>query len=167
MFLSCWCCAFVLIQRLFQMPYLEVFLEDTSRRRTKRTVGLNCNEDSQEIRCCRYPLTVDFEEFGWDWIIAPKTYEANFCMGDCPYAFLQKYPNTHVVHLAAPPGYGGPCCTPRKMSAISLLHFTHEFNIALNSLPAMVVEKCGCTWGRLVYLCDYVLLQVEARGLWW
>lgn len=127
------------------MPFLEVYVEDTNKKRAKRTIGLTCKEDSEETRCCRYPLTVDFEEFGWDWIIAPKKYEANYCMGDCPFAFLQRYPNTHVVHLAAPPGYAGPCCTPRKMSSISLLHFDHEFNIILGSLPAMVVERCGCT----------------------
>lgn len=56
-------------------PYLEVQMQDLDSRRgsrIKRNVGLNCDETSQESRCCRYKLTVDFEKFGWDWIIAPK-----------------------------------------------------------------------------------------------
>lgn len=57
-------------------PYLEVQiqeLESLQRTRVKRDhIGLNCDEHSQESRCCRYRLTVDFEKFGWDWVIAPK-----------------------------------------------------------------------------------------------
>lgn len=56
-------------------PYLEVQTQELDSRRggrIKRNVGLNCDEASQESRCCRYKLTVDFEKFGWDWIIAPK-----------------------------------------------------------------------------------------------
>lgn len=56
-------------------PYLEVQMQELDSRRgsrIKRNVGLNCDEASQETRCCRYKLTVDFEKFGWDWIIAPK-----------------------------------------------------------------------------------------------
>ena len=56
-------------------PYLEVQTQELDSRRgarIKRNVGLNCDEATQETRCCRYKLTVDFEKFGWDWIIAPK-----------------------------------------------------------------------------------------------
>lgn len=56
-------------------PYLEVQMQELDSRRAsriKRNVGLNCDEASHETRCCRYKLTVDFEKFGWDWIIAPK-----------------------------------------------------------------------------------------------
>ena len=175
-------------------------------------IGLNCEESSPEVRCCRYPLTVDFEAFGWDWIIAPKRYEANYCAGECPYVFMQKYPHTHLVQQASSPpsvvsgsssgygssssgsssisssssisnsgsgimnGYGnnglssngigagigsgnslngntftpgvtpaGPCCTPRKMSSISMLYFDENRNIVYGILPGMVVDRCGCT----------------------
>lgn len=127
------------------VPFLEVQIADGRRHRTKRTIGLNCHEKSEETRCCRYPLTVDFEEFGWDWIIAPKKYEANYCSGECPYVFLQKYPHTHIVHLASPGGTAGPCCAPRKLSPISMLYFDNEFNIIYGLLPGMVVDRCGCS----------------------
>ncbi|KAJ0171096.1 hypothetical protein K1T71_013295 [Dendrolimus kikuchii] len=127
------------------MPYIEVSLKDNSHKRTRRTVGMECTENSKEVRCCRYPLNVNFEEFGWDWIIAPKVYDANYCSGECPYSFLQKYPHTHLVHLAAPQGSGGPCCAPRKMSSITMLYFDHDYNIIYGSIPGMVVESCGCS----------------------
>ncbi|XP_046747385.1 growth/differentiation factor 8-like [Diprion similis] len=129
-------------------PYLDVEIEDLDSRRSgrvKRTVGLNCDEASQESRCCRYKLTVDFEKFGWDWIIAPKRYDANYCSGDCPMAFLTEYPNTHIVSLAEPPHNSGPCCTARRMSQISMLYFDSEYQIVFTKIPGMVVERCGCS----------------------
>lgn len=127
------------------VPFVELYTADGRKHRTKRTIGLNCDETSEEKRCCRYPLTVDFEEFGWDWIIAPKKYEANYCSGECPYVFLQKYPHTHIVALANPSGTAGPCCAPRKMSPISMLYFDNEYNIIYGLLPGMVVDRCGCS----------------------
>lgn len=132
------------------MPYIEISLKDNSHKRVRRTTGLDCTETSLETRCCRYPFVVNFEEFGWDWIIAPKQYDANYCSGECPYSFLQKYPHTHIVHLSAPQRSGGPCCGPRKMSGISMLYFDHDLNIMFGILPGMVVESCGCS--QLVFL---------------
>jgi len=128
-----------------EIPFVEVVTTESRKHRTKRTIGLNCDENSAETRCCRYPLTVDFVEFGWDWIIAPKKYEANYCSGECPYVFLQKYPHTHIVQQANPAGTAGPCCAPRKMSPISMLYFDNAFNIIYGLLPGMVVDRCGCS----------------------
>ncbi|XP_054713932.1 growth/differentiation factor 8-like [Uloborus diversus] len=125
--------------------FIEIKVEKQKHRRTKRMIGLNCEENADEVRCCRYPLTVDFEEFGWDWIIAPKRYEANYCSGECPYVFLQKYPHTHLVQQANPQGSAGPCCAPRKMSSISMLYFDADYNIIYGMLPGMVVDRCGCS----------------------
>ena len=72
---------------------------------------------------------MDFEAFGWDWIIAPKRYKANYCSGECEFLFLQKYPHTHLVHQANPKGSAGPCCTPTKMSPINMLYFNGKEQI--------------------------------------
>lgn len=72
-------------------------------------------------------------------------YDANYCSGDCPMAFLPAYPNTHIVSLAEPPNNSGPCCAPRKLSEITMLYFDNEYQIVFSRLPGMVVEKCGCS----------------------
>ncbi|CAG2069157.1 unnamed protein product, partial [Timema podura] len=72
---------------------------------------MDCDGTKDEKRCCRYPLTFDFEKFGWDWIIAPKKYEAHGCFGECPYVFQQKYPYTHIASMEN----RTPCCIPSKM----------------------------------------------------
>lgn len=138
---------FWLILLSSQNPFLEVRVTDTPKR-SRRDFGLDCDEHSTESRCCRYPLTVDFEAFGWDWIIAPKRYKANYCSGECEFVFLQKYPHTHLVHQANPRGSAGPCCTPTKMSPINMLYFNGKEQIIYGKIPAMVVDRCGCSWGR-------------------
>ncbi|CAG11768.1 unnamed protein product [Tetraodon nigroviridis] len=41
-------------------PFLEVKVLETTKR-SRRNLGLDCDEHSTESRCCRYHLTVDFE----------------------------------------------------------------------------------------------------------
>lgn len=129
---------------MFQIPFVDIQTTESRKRRTKRTISLNCNEDTPDDICCRYPLTVDFEEFGWDFIIAPKRYEAYYCSGDCPYATLQKYVHTHLVSLTQP-STTGPCCAPRKMSPINMLYFDKDLTVIYGKLPGMVVDRCGCS----------------------
>ncbi|XP_043988013.1 growth/differentiation factor 8 [Gambusia affinis] len=124
-------------------PFMEVKVSEGPRR-ARRHSGLDCNENSLETRCCRYPLTVDFEDFGWDWIIAPKRYKANYCSGECEYMHLEKYPHTHLVNQANPRGSAGPCCTASKMSPINMLYFNHMEQIIYGKIPSMVVDRCGC-----------------------
>ncbi|XP_076327467.1 growth/differentiation factor 8-like [Tachypleus tridentatus] len=127
-------------------PFIEIEMKKPQAMRSKRdTDGLVCNLDTTEVRCCRYPLTVDFVEFKWDWIIAPKRYEANYCSGECPFVFLHRYPHTHLVQQIDPYGSIGPCCAPSKMSSISMLYFDDSSNIILGYLPGMMVKKCGCS----------------------
>ena len=128
----------------FQQPFIEVKILDNPKR-SRRDSGLNCDEESAETRCCRYPLTVDFEEFGWDWIIAPKRYRANYCSGECEFLHLQQYPHAHLVNKANPRGTAGPCCTPTKMSPINMLYFNRKEQISYGKIPSMVVDHCGCS----------------------
>nr|ADT91635.1 myostatin [Labeo catla]AEN75196.1 myostatin [Labeo catla] len=126
------------------LPFMEVKISEGPKR-IRRDSGLDCDENSSESRCCRYPLTVDFEDFGWDWIIAPKRYLANYCSGECDYMHLQKYPHTRRVNKANPRGTAGPCCTPTKMSPINMLYFNGKEQIIYGKIPSMVVDRCGCS----------------------
>uniref|UniRef100_A0A3P8UZH3 Growth/differentiation factor 8 n=3 Tax=Cynoglossus semilaevis TaxID=244447 RepID=A0A3P8UZH3_CYNSE len=118
-------------------PFIEVKILD-SPKRARRDSGLNCNEKSEETRCCRYALTVDFEEFGWDWIIAPKRYRANYCSGECEFMHRQQYPHAHLVNKANPRGTVGPCCTPTKMSPINMIYVNSMENVIYGKIPSMV-----------------------------
>lgn len=126
-----------------KIPYLEI-TPDAPRRRTKRSLGLNCDETSNQPLCCRYPLTVKFEEIGWDFILAPKSYEAFYCRGECPFLTLQKHAHTHLVTMASS-NTVHPCCAPRKMRNITMIYYDVNLNIIMANLPGMVVDRCGCS----------------------
>ncbi|XP_056639911.1 growth/differentiation factor 8 isoform X1 [Diorhabda sublineata] len=125
-----------------KVPFIEISTVE-AKHRVRRSMGLNCDDDSNETICCRYPLMVDFEAIGLDFIIAPKRYDAYMCSGECPYVTLQKFPHTHLKQITKPVSTP-PCCTPRKLGSISMLYFDQHLNVMYGSLPGMVVERCGC-----------------------
>jgi len=79
------------VDRSLQKPYIEIQIRRRSRdsRRRRAVSDLDCDDTTSEQRCCRYPLTVDFVEFGWDWVLAPTRFEAYYCSGLCPFVYYQ------------------------------------------------------------------------------
>ncbi|XP_066433735.1 growth/differentiation factor 8-like [Eleutherodactylus coqui] len=125
------------------MPFIEVKVIDAPKR-FRRESGIDCDEHSTETMCCRYPLIVDFEAFGWDWVIAPKKYKANYCSGECGIEYLQKYPHSHVVNQANAKASTGSCCSPARLSSINMLYFNEDAEVLQGKIPGMVVDRCGC-----------------------
>jgi len=134
-----------------QGPYLKIDIHDGAwRGRTKRTTNRVCREEYEPdvTQCCMWPLKIDFDEFGWDWVLFPRDYDANFCSGDCSLGVVSEYPHTTLMQLNPDTGLHsstGPCCAPRKMSAINMLYLDQDSNVILGKLPSMRVERCGCS----------------------
>lgn len=128
---------------LFQAPYVEISTVET-KRRVRRSTSMNCDENSDQPMCCRYPLMIDFEKIGLDFIIAPKSYNAFMCAGECSFLNLQRYAHTQLIQIAQPNSLP-PCCTPRKMSGINMIYFDPHLNVVYGTLPGMVVDRCGCS----------------------
>lgn len=135
-------------------PYLELMVSGSQQTsRSKRTTELDCDDQSSETLCCRYPLVIDFDKFGWDWVIVPRRYSAFYCSGECPFLYMQMHGSgTHVRQQQQQAAAmrrgsgadGGPCCSPRRLSPISMLYYDDYENIVLGKLPEMIVEQCGC-----------------------
>lgn len=128
---------------MFQAPYVEISIMEP-KRRVRRNTAINCDEKSTHPVCCRHPMEIDFEKIGFDFIIAPKRYNAFMCAGDCSYLLAQRYVHTHLIQMAQPNSLP-PCCTPRKMSGITMLYFDGQLNVVYAALPGMVVDRCGCS----------------------
>ncbi|XP_069111530.1 growth/differentiation factor 8-like [Argopecten irradians] len=133
-------------------PMLDLRTSLRKSTRSKRSTELYC-DTREETACCRYPLEVDFVAFGWDFVIAPLTYAAYYCAGECKGEQLDDTLHAHVIQQAPSPTLSqpqsaisnvGPCCTPTKMSDLAMLFFDHNSNIALTRLPRMKVDRCGC-----------------------
>ena len=64
--------------------FLELELYDYGGRQRRSNPhvcrqGANNNQSS----CCLYDLVIDFEKVGWEFVIAPKRYNAYICNGEC------------------------------------------------------------------------------------
>lgn len=132
----------------FFQPLLQIRTDEQRSKRSKRSNHMDCKDGDKYTRCCRYPLLVDFEAFQWDFIIAPRKYDAYYCAGECGPLSNQKYAHTHLSYMAAPSNNTHhpiiPCCGPRKMGPISMVFYGEDGNIHYGILPGMVVHRCGC-----------------------
>lgn len=129
------------------IPMLDIRTTLRVTRRSKRSaVALLCDDTTQYEACCRYPLMVDFVEFGWDFVIAPNTYQAYYCAGECQSENLDATDHAIIVnqHTSLPGTNPGPCCTPTRMSALSMLYWDVDQSVQYTRLPNMKVERCGC-----------------------
>ena len=118
-----------------------------SKREADFNEPFNCRQGDSESRCCRYPLMVSFREIGWDWVIAPDSFQAYYCDGSCPYRFRAAHRFSSVqsiLHMLNPLSVPSPSCTPQDLSPLELLHATKNGGLAVTRVNQMVVGNCGC-----------------------
>jgi len=128
-------------------PYLHINLRPRDAHlRMKRSLDMQCSEeyDTDVTECCLWPLNIDFKEFGWDWILFPTNYEANFCSGDCSLGTVPDAPHTHLLQMNLASA-AGPCCSAKDMSPITMLYLDQDQNVVMGTLPGMKVESCSCS----------------------
>lgn len=126
--------------------------ERRSTRGSRRQHGQHRRKGNKRDACQRHPLRVDFSHVGWnDWIVAPPSYDAYYCHGDCPFPLPDHLNGTNhatVQTLINSMRTGGnvprPCCVPTDMSSISLLYMDASDRVVLKNYQDMVVEHCGC-----------------------
>jgi len=90
---------------------------------------------------------VNFKKIGWDWIIFPEGFHANFCDGTCNGIVDPFYSYPYLlqeVSRANKQERVSICCTSTKMSAISVLHFNDDERVMKIDVPNMRVDACGC-----------------------
>lgn len=112
-----------------------------------------CSPDEPDPKCCRYPLEINFEAFGWDWVIAPKRYNAYYCAGTCPINYKQMSAHAHLMQqLDVLTGSStnpqrrslGPCCTPQDYQDVKVVYIAHDRSIKETLIPGAIVLRCGC-----------------------
>ncbi|XP_076361280.1 growth/differentiation factor 8-like [Tachypleus tridentatus] len=133
----------------YQMPFIEIKTNRRFLQRARRSFSFNCSPDSKEARCCRHPLTVDFTEMKWDFIIVPLRYQAYYCGGDCPPAFLPEHLHTVLAQHAAVDRSEEPlsqCCSASSLSPITIIYRDEAKNNYLRVLVEdMIVNSCSCS----------------------
>lgn len=114
--------------------------------RKRRYVGINCEHVRPYKECCRYKFEVNFLDYGWEWIIAPRQYEAYYCYGECRIPVNTRQ-HMFYIDVNDRKWHGKkyqPCCTPKSLRSINMLYMTDEKTIHHGNLPGMVVDVCSC-----------------------
>lgn len=93
-------------------------------------------------KCQLQDMYLYFEDFGWDFILAPRSYNAYQCYGWCPdkkpYKALQKISNAPKFN-----DFHGSCCNPSRYGSLVML-IDYFGTIKLDIIPDMVVKECKC-----------------------
>ncbi|XP_035699874.1 bone morphogenetic protein 8A-like isoform X1 [Branchiostoma floridae] len=98
---------------------------------------------------------VDFADLQWNgWIVHPTGYKANYCAGTCPTPLISKHLNAsnhaflrNLIRQAKPSKHHSvpkPCCTPTKLSPISVLYREKTGAYVVQKMNSMRAEACGC-----------------------
>lgn len=126
-------------------PFLVIDL-DKQRTLNRRKRSLECK--GKAVECCLRSLYVNFTKIGWDWILYPEGFYANFCDGECNrriyplnngYVYmLQEIKKKNMAQTFK------ICCSPTKMSGLSLLYFDRDEMVIKGDVPNMRVDSCGC-----------------------
>lgn len=134
-----------------EKPFIVINFNTAEQHKRTKKNGV-CEPNSPQ--CCKQPFYVNFTDIGWDdWIIAPEGYWANFCNGSCIDDRTSKYNHyVNIIQMLRNKSLLSsswlrdltPCCSPKKLIAMSLLYTTSAGNIIVNTLPNMIVESCGC-----------------------
>ncbi|CAG0925268.1 unnamed protein product, partial [Notodromas monacha] len=144
-------------------PYFVIASKRSAKSRRKRKASATCPDDDDDggsddtdvarRNCCVRRLFVSFKDLGWDeWILYPDGYFANYCFGECREPNFAHF-NTHVLKDYRNLFQGtdeeyyealSPCCSPTKLSSISLIYYDQKKRIIKRDLPKMRVDECGC-----------------------
>ncbi|KAK0408759.1 hypothetical protein QR680_004138 [Steinernema hermaphroditum] len=101
--------------------------------------------------CAKEKLTVTFKELNWNsWIVAPASYEAYQCRGECRFPLQSQMNSTNhaitqsLVHSIDPKFVPAPCCVPVELEDFRLLYTDINENVLVKTYPEMIVKSCGC-----------------------
>uniref|UniRef100_A0A0K0CX21 TGF_BETA_2 domain-containing protein n=1 Tax=Angiostrongylus cantonensis TaxID=6313 RepID=A0A0K0CX21_ANGCA len=106
--------------------FMSLTLSSDSQSRRKRS-PLVCKPEDHQPGCCLYDLTVDFQQMGWKFIIAPHKYNAYMCRGDCSVSQAHvsrsghtRVAKTGIITRQVATGIQTMCCHPSEYVKFSI-----------------------------------------------
>uniref|UniRef100_A0A915DPV3 TGF-beta family profile domain-containing protein n=1 Tax=Ditylenchus dipsaci TaxID=166011 RepID=A0A915DPV3_9BILA len=120
---------------------LEVYDYGGRQRRSAPNV-CRTGQSNNQTKCCLYDLVIDFEKVGWEFVIAPKRYNAYICNGECTSTQISSTPRGTIGLQANLEFF--QCCHPKDYTGITIVYVTADNQIWVKEVPGMVARKCGC-----------------------
>lgn len=106
-------------------------------------------DEDNDDRCARKVWNINFDDFGWNFIIKPKTLAAYQCSGNClqiSHSLFNYYGLLLNFYKKRNYGkkYSVSCCVPVIFSSTTIMFYDNFDNIVIKSYHDMIVEQCGC-----------------------
>lgn len=127
---------------------IEVEHEKRFRRQSAEGAGVGfCSEN--QTTCCLKPLVIDFsEDLGFDFVIQPRRFTANYCEGFCPevseeYMTPQLFEFLSRLGDSSPAGSVEPCCAGNTYQSLEVLMRVNGVLI-IEELQQVIVTSCRC-----------------------
>ncbi|BES90999.1 TGFB [Nesidiocoris tenuis] len=120
-----------------------------SGRLSARRVGSRGRNPDRQ-RCCRNKMNVIFKELpGYDFVVAPYSFDLGYCGGGCPYRYNPGTRHATIQSLMFQTGKGNaprPCCAPSKLAPLEILHLDDEDpkQLKTTTWDNMQVIECAC-----------------------
>ncbi|XP_031336099.1 bone morphogenetic protein 6 isoform X2 [Photinus pyralis] len=133
----------------------------TTPKRVRRSSPYNyeeggrtdCINGEKRQKCCRHTMKVTFKDLKVPQIssiIQPKSYEAGFCKGRCPYNYNHATNHSRIqslVHKLDRKAVPRVCCAPSKLAPLDVLRVDPYDYTKLNveKWDNMKVLECACS----------------------
>jgi hypothetical protein len=122
----------------------------------KQKAGSSSNGKGRKQRCCRQKMPVNVKEMtGFNFILQPASFDAYFCQGSCParynpineHSLLQSLMHIRTRNKSKHERIPRPCCTPKKLLPLEILHLDDDDNTKLRVThwKNVIVAECGCS----------------------
>lgn len=122
----------------------------------KKKSGISSNRKGRKQRCCRQKMPVNVKEMtGFNFILQPTSFDSYFCQGSCParynpineHSLLQSLMHIRTRNKSKLDRVPRPCCTPKKLLPLEILHLDDDDNTKLRVThwKNVIVAECGCS----------------------
>ncbi|XP_065651510.1 growth/differentiation factor 8 [Hydra vulgaris] len=105
-------------------PYFLAHVIKRKLPRQRRKLW-TCNEDAS---CCSRPFYVSFQDLKWNWVLSPKGFWTNKCMGKCKDGNLNN----------------SGCCAPKTFGSITMFYHNGDYILYGKKIENIVTKDCGC-----------------------
>jgi hypothetical protein len=117
------------------------------RRKKRHDDNAKCASGQQG--CCHlHTIFVDFQrDLGFDWIILPKGYYANECVGMCRHLWESDVQHRQIMGLyysLNPAASVNPCCVSRTYSGLDIMFVDETGHVKVKEMTDMSAVTCSC-----------------------
>ncbi|XP_065647190.1 inhibin beta B chain-like isoform X2 [Hydra vulgaris] len=107
------------------IPYLVINILKVKQLPRQQRKRWSCNQDAN---CCSRPVYVSFEDLSWNWVLSPKGFWTNKCMGNCK-------DNKQGINN---------CCIPIEHESITMFYYDNDYIFYAKKVNNIVTKECGC-----------------------